>query len=99
MTGWDRRPRIEHPVPWEASQKPGVGIDSYYQTATPPQIAAHVVDCLRWLSAHPASAPTETAVIYAWDEDDEGGWLIPTYDGTAGGDTSRLDALRSVLKR
>src|SRR5262245_55401845 len=98
MTGWDRRPRIERPMPWEHAQKPGLGIDRYYDTATPAAIARHAASALAWLGRHRAQAPAQTAVIYAWDEDDEGGWLIPTYNGTPTGDTSRLDALRKVLR-
>jgi hypothetical protein len=97
MTGWDRRPRIEHPVPWEHWQKPRVGMDSYYQTATPSEIADHLATCLKWLSTHQRAAPAQAAIIYAWDEDDEGGWLIPTYNGTPLGDSSRLRAVQRVL--
>jgi hypothetical protein len=94
VTGGDRRPRIERPVPWEKYQKPGVGLDKYIGRAAPEEIAAQTGDALRWLQAHPASAPAQLALIYAWNENDEGGWLIPTLgDGTA-----RLDALQKVLR-
>lgn len=34
-------------------------------------------------------------LIYAWNENDEGGWLMPTLPCQ----TDRLDALRQVLKK
>ena len=93
MAGWDRRPRIEHPVPWEPYQKPGVGMDRYYQTATPREIRAHMESALCWVQHNPEAADSRAIIIYAWNENDEGGWLVPTLsEGTA-----RLDALRGVL--
>jgi len=94
MTGWDRRPRIEHPVPWEPYQQPGIGLDLYYETARPDQIAAHLRNCLRWIDGHPRAAPARVALIYAWNENDEGGWLIPTYPH----DTGRIEAVRKALR-
>jgi len=41
-----------------------------------------------------ASASSRAVIIYAWDENDEGGWLVPTL----GEGTARLDALAKVLK-
>jgi hypothetical protein len=82
MTGWDRRPRIEHPVPWELFQKPFAGIDAYFAAGSPDAIAAHVKDMVAWLEAHQAAAPAQTGLIYSWNEYDEGGsTLSPTLDG------------------
>lgn len=95
MAGWDRRPRVENPVPWERWQRPGAGLDKYYQAPRPEELAAHLRRCLAWIERHPRAAPARTALIYAWNENDEGGWLVPTHPF----DASRLDALRSVLVR
>ncbi len=93
MSGWDRRPRVERPVPWETWQEPGKGLDLYYETPTPKELAGHVANALAWLDAHADAAPARAVVVYAWNENDEGGWLVPTLrEGTA-----RLDALRTVL--
>jgi hypothetical protein len=98
VTGWDRRPRIEMPVPWEQSyQKPGVGINNYYLMATPKAIASQVSAMLIWISHNPTIATSHEALIYAWNEFDEGGWLDPTYS-PKGADHSRLDALSTVLR-
>ncbi|MHC4503143.1 MAG: glycoside hydrolase family 71/99 protein [Planctomycetota bacterium] len=95
MTGWDRRPRVERPVPWEKWQKPGVGIEKYYQAPTPRELAAHVRKAVDWLRANRSHAKAQAALIYAWNENDEGGWLVPTLsEGPA-----RVDAVREALGR
>jgi len=92
--GWDRRPRIERPMPWETWQQPGVGLDKYVETATPQELSEHLKDSLEWMAQHSAAAPACTSLIYAWNENDEGGWIVPTLqDGTA-----RLDAIRMMLQ-
>jgi hypothetical protein len=89
-TGWDPRPRVEHPVSWTT-----VAADAWAQPATPAEIAAHLGRALAWTGQYPAAADAQTVLIYAWNEFDEGGWLCPTLrDGTA-----RLDAIRPVLAR
>lgn len=95
MSGWDRRPRVEHPVPWESSyQKPGVGIENYYEPPRPEELSGHLKRALEWVAEHPKAAPAKAVLIYAWNENDEGGWLVPTL---AEGD-ARLTALRKVLR-
>ncbi len=99
--GWDTRPRLEHPVSWmpsetkpdptpPAAQKPL--IDNV--TATPAELAKHLQDAIEWTQTNRALNPANAIIIYAWNENDEGGWLIPTLsEGTA-----RLDAIAQVLK-
>lgn len=94
MTGWDRRPRIEAPVPWERNQRPGVGIEHYYETARPVEIADHLRDALNWIVVQRGNGGPNTALIYAWNENDEGGWLMPTYPF----DDSRLRATGAMLR-
>ncbi len=94
MSGWDRRPRVERPVPWE-KQVAGSGIEKYYDAPTPLELAAHLERSLLWIRNNPEACPAKTALIYAWNENDEGGWLVPTLsEGTA-----RLDAIGRVLRR
>jgi hypothetical protein len=97
LTGADRRPRIERPVPWEAStQKPFVGVDHYYQPGTPSQIATHVLDMITWLEANSDVCPAQTGLIYSWDEHDEGG---STLNPTLGQGDAILGAVGEVLRR
>lgn len=96
-TGWDKRPRQDHPVSWEknaayADQK------TFPATATPAEVAAHLSRAIAFVQAHPDVCPANTVIVYAWNEHDEGGWLCPTWTPSGQPDTSRLDALRSILK-
>jgi hypothetical protein len=96
MAGWDRRPRIERPVPSEVpGQQPIFGMSNSYAAATPSQLAAHVQALINFVATNPSACPSGRATLYAWNEFDEGGWICPTW--TAGGaDHSRLDALAAV---
>jgi hypothetical protein len=89
-SGWDPRPRVEHPVSWTTCDP-----DAWAQPATPAEIASHLERALAWTARYPATAGANAVLIYAWNEFDEGGWLCPTLrEGTA-----RLDAIRPVLAR
>jgi hypothetical protein len=91
--GWDHRPRWRDPARFEELYKsPPRG--PWYVPPTPRELAANVQSALDWVGAHPESAQPGAIVIYAWNESDEGGWLVPTHSEG----TSRLDALASVLR-
>ncbi len=91
MAGWDRRPRVENPVPWENF---GGTMDKYYDTPTPDELAAHVRTAVQWTRDHAAACPAQAVIVYAWNEFDEGGWLCPTLsEGTA-----RAEALGRALR-
>jgi hypothetical protein len=96
-TGWDKRPRQDHPVSWEKGH-------SYHtqkvfpSKATPAEIAAHLRRALAFVKAHPKVCPASAIIVYAWNEHDEGGWLCPTRRKNGQPDTSRLKALGEVLK-
>jgi hypothetical protein len=88
MTGWDRRPRVQNPVPWEGWQRPGEGMDRFYAAPTPAELTAH----LRRAIAFAAGQAPRTALVYAWNENDEGGWLVPTHPF----EDARLRAMRGA---
>jgi hypothetical protein len=94
-TGWDRRPRVQHPVSWEPRSSADA-MDFYYETPTPGELAAHFRAALTWCARHPAVADPPGVLIYAWNEFDEGGWLAPSLWPEQG--TRRLDALADVLR-
>ena len=100
-TGWDTRPRLEHPVPWipgvarpepTPAAKQEALIDDV--TAKPAELARHLQEALEWTRNNRALNPANALLIYAWNENDEGGWLIPTL----GEGTARLEAITDVLK-
>ena len=88
--GWDRRPRVENPVPWEGQRG---SMREYYEMPTPQELASHLANALAWVAQYPETAEANAVLIYAWNENDEGGWLVPTLEG---GD-ARLNAIRQVL--
>ena len=93
MTGWDRRPRVMNPVPWEKAPASNEEIDHFYAAPKPAELQAHLAAALRF-AQRPAPAGTfKSVLVYAWNEFDEGGWLAPTQ----GDGTTRLDAVRQAL--
>ncbi|MCX7819414.1 MAG: glycoside hydrolase family 99-like domain-containing protein [Kiritimatiellae bacterium] len=66
--GWDRRP-------WETAAKGSW----YYTGGMPDKFAAHLRELIAWMDAHPEQCTAERyAVVFAWNELGEGGWLVPT---------------------
>jgi hypothetical protein len=94
--GWDRRPRVQNPVSWEKPDPPGA-IDAFYATPSPAELAAHLESALAWCRRHQATADPAGVLIYAWNEIDEGGWLLPSRWPETG--TERLDAVGQLLRR
>ncbi len=90
MAGWDRRPRVMKPVPWEAPPESSDQIEHFYNAPTPEELSAHVAAAMRW-AKHSTSA--HTVLIYAWNEFDEGGYIAPT----VGAGTTRLDAVHKAV--
>ncbi len=107
-SGWDTRPRMERPPSWIngmniqavpdptpfEEQRPL--LDSV--TATPAELAAHIREAVAWTKENLDINPTNSVLIYAWNEHDEGGWLQPTlgFDGLP--NEERINALGSVLR-
>lgn len=96
MAGWDRRPRIEHPVPWEKYQKPGEGIENFYHAPTPKELAGHIKDAMTVAEKNVGKCPAQAVLVYAWNEHDEGGWLCPTLGPDGSANTERLDAIAAM---
>lgn len=92
--GWDRRPRVEHPVSWE-NPDPSDAIEFYYEEPTPAELAAHLRAALDWCAKYP-SADSGVVLIYGWNEIDEGGWLVPSLWPNQG--AQRIEAIRQVLQ-
>ena len=99
MTGWDHRPRVLNPVSWESYQLQKDADQYYYKRGTPDELAAHIGRGVSWYRKHPGKNGTELVLIYAWNEFDEGGWLVPALPPPDGEGAARLDALRKVLRR
>jgi hypothetical protein len=98
LTGWDTRPRKQHPPFWQSDQRPNIDMDSYVIAGTPVQIARQVQAAIVYAKLHSQICAAQTALIYSWNECDEGGSaLVPTY-AAAGPDHAILDAVGIALK-
>jgi hypothetical protein len=80
VTGKDRRPRVRHPVFWEAwRQKAMDGYDRYYEAGRPEEIAAQIRAMIDWIKFNASICVANCGLIYSWNECDEGGsTLLPT---------------------
>jgi len=90
--GWDRRP-------WEATGGEGLGKGSpvswYFQGRTPEAFGRLLDRMARWIDAHPEQTTKDRlALVYAWNEMGEGGWLVPCRDDPDG---AYLKAIRRVV--
>ena len=90
-TGWDPRPRIERSVLWNSYYKS----NGWAKDGTPEEIAQNLQNALTWTKNHLNATKANSILIYVWNEFDEGGWICPTL----GNNTSRLDAIKTVLKK
>lgn len=75
--GWDRRP-------WEEDKLPPEKRSVWYPDRTPQLVEEFVRLGIGWLDEHPKkTVPERLLLIYAWNENGEGGYLTPTAaDGT-----------------
>lgn len=90
-TGWDTRPRYANDVSWGPTT-----ISSWNTNPTPAQIAAHVKAGVDYVIANPVVCDSDAVLIYAWNEIDEGGWLVPHKGDSYG---LRLQTMARVLRR
>lgn len=92
--GWDRRPRVDNPVPWET---PSGSLSDYYYLEYQHDVSVHLDACLAWARANPARTPHKIIIGYAWNENDEGGWIVPTLKPSGRIDKRRLNGVKAVL--
>ncbi|MGE5607783.1 MAG: glycoside hydrolase family 99-like domain-containing protein, partial [Bacillota bacterium] len=77
-TGWDKRP-------WEKRDLPEARQSVYYPDRSPAAVRNFIGRAIAWVKQHPEGAVRERLVVlYAWNENGEGGYLTPTKgDGDA----------------
>ena len=85
-TGWDPRDRASGCASWMPH---GEG-KAWTQSPTPSQVVEVIETAVQWVCNRTVSdASTQHVLVYAWNENSEGGWLVPTL----GEGTARIDAL------
>ncbi|MEI7953798.1 MAG: glycoside hydrolase family 99-like domain-containing protein [Verrucomicrobiota bacterium] len=87
--GWDRRP-------WELDQLPPEKRSVWYPDRSPQLVEKFVRTAVDWLDQHPDKATEQRMILlYAWNENGEGGYLTPTEaDGT-----EYLKAVKRALQK
>lgn len=95
MIGWDTRPRKERPPSWEKTMKPNEGLDRYVRAPTPEEFAEECRQAVKLIDDNPQACAARTALIYAWNENSEGGSLAPSLGDPEG---SRLRAAAPVIR-
>jgi hypothetical protein len=88
--GWDCRP---WETVWEGSTTPHAR-SCYSPDITPPQLYRHVKNAGEWSKSNQEHALEDFAIVYAWNENGEGGYIEPT-----NGDNGRkLAAVKQALE-
>jgi hypothetical protein len=95
MMGWNRKPRMAHPVSWElSSTRPYFQMIATHNDATPAELATHMAAAVDFVTTNAARCQSQHILVYAWNEHDEGGWLCPTLGDPTG---LRLAAIAPVI--
>ena len=88
ITGWDPRPRADHPPVW-VKEGP-----EHYIKPKKAEITSLFKHAKAWLQREKNNlGEADTAIVYAWNECTEGGWLLPT----KGEGRTRLEAVANAL--
>ncbi len=90
----NRSPGTPHPDPTPPAQQQPL-LDAV--TATPTQLAQHLQNAFDWTKRNRDINPANAIIVHAWNENDEGGWLIPTLKPDGQSDNRRLEAIAAVL--
>ncbi|MCF7863260.1 MAG: hypothetical protein K9L89_00540, partial [Kiritimatiellales bacterium] len=80
MAGWDRRPRADH-----AADNPDDTVGTWTnivqnrwnEKPNPKELADFVRDASVWSDTSADASEADTVIMYAWNENTEGGWLTP----------------------
>ncbi|MDD2797139.1 MAG: glycoside hydrolase family 99-like domain-containing protein [Bacteroidales bacterium] len=86
-TGYDMRP-------WAMDHLNQPASDYWYTGMNPQRIGEHLRECIKWTKANKTKVLNNLILMYAWNENGEGGWLTPTKSESTG----RLDAIKKVIQ-
>ena len=84
MIGWDQRPRKEHPPAYNQNVRQTNDVAAYVTPPTPAEFADSCRLASHFIDTHPDVCASRLALIYAWNENSEGGALEPTIGDPSG---------------
>ena len=94
--GWDPRPRVDTPTPWATGSYPN---NKHFITPTTTEAAEHLREAMDWVARQAEAAVAQAVVIYAWNENDEGGWIVPTLNPDGSTNDDRVQALGRAVRQ
>jgi hypothetical protein len=95
MIGWDTRPRKEHPPAYDHRDRSHVDVAAHITAPTPAEFAAECQAAADFIYKHTDQCDSRLALIYAWNEDSEGGPLEPTLGDPR---ASKLAAAKNIMR-
>ena len=92
--GWDTRPIAENPCSWYQNAP----FETEYLLKGE-ALKNHLVDTINFVKNNPEACEANTILCYAWNENAEGGYIVPTIvPGTNQINTETIEIFRQVLK-
>lgn len=92
--GWNPMPRVDRPIPW--TSYPG---RPYAPKPNEEQLEKCFDKLFEFIDKNSEKADTGYAMVYAWNEFEEGGYLCPTLGNDYKADTSFLDSFKAIRKK
>lgn len=90
-TGWDKRPRYDFPVSWENCSHFNI---EYIQNPTTKELQKELENAYEFSVKN----RSDTIIIYAWNEFDEGGFIAPTLEENSI-NFDKLNAIKKIIDK
>lgn len=92
--GWNPMPRVDRPIPWT-----GYHEGPYASQPTEEELEKCFNEYFDFVDSNPDKTVTGYAIIYAWNEFEEGGYICPTLGKNGKPDTAFLDSFTRVRNK
>jgi len=97
--GWDPSPREYIDLPWgdqgHVACVEKLGHPCYVKDPTMDQLTAHTEAAVKFALDNPATVESGAVIVGAWNENDEGHWIVPSlYNGT-----QKLEAIQKGVRQ
>lgn len=89
--GWNPMPRVDRPVPWTGYRE-----GPYAPQPNEEQMEESFKRLFEFIENNPEKTDIGYAMVYAWNEFEEGGYLCPTLGDDGKADTQFLDIFKKV---